>query len=225
VKHSRLLFFAFNIILASCFFSQEENKRFFLSPVLGLQGAQIDGDYYSGYNKAGIFAGLLIGRELNQKSTFNFGLAYSQKGARENPDPENGYYDFYLSKMHYVELPLMLTHHLKRFDFNWGFYYGRLIKSGEENQNGIINTGLVFKANDFGYSLGLEYKIFDNVFAGVRHTYSVLPVRDYFFNGQVGYTFFMQRLFNRGLYNNTLMFYIRMRINPGKFNLNDRQSN
>ena len=214
MKWRLLIGLAFVFLFIRIVPAQEENNRFFISPVLGLQGAQIDGDYYAGYNKAGIFAGFFVGRNISEKMNWSFGLAYSQKGARENPDPEKNYYDFYLARMQYVEVPVSLTHHFKRFDFNWGAYYGRLIKATEENQNGIINTGLVFKDNDFGYTLGLEYKLFDNTFLGVRHSYSVLPVRDYFFNGNVGYTFFMQRLLNRGLYNNTLMFYFKYMMRP-----------
>lgn len=203
-------------MLVEILFAQEDSKRFYFSAVAGLQGAQIDGDYYGGYKKAGLFSGVFVGRNISDKTSLNFGFAYSQKGARENPDPENGYFDFYLARMQYVEVPLQLNHELKRFILTGGIYYGRLIKFQEENQNGVINTGLSFKSNDFGYSLGVEFKLFDNGFLGVRHSYSVLPVRDYFFNGNVGYTFFMQRLFNRGLYNNTLMFYFRYIIKPSK---------
>ena len=212
MKLRSILFFLFFVAYA-CFGQEAENKRFNLNLIAGLQGAQIDGDYYGGYNKAGVYVGLAVSRQLNDKMDFSLGMAFSQKGARENPDPENGYYDFYLAKMNYLEIPIQITHKFKKFDFFWGAYYGRLISSKEENQNGMINTGLQFKSNDVGYGLGLEYKIFDGVLLGVRHAYSILPVRDYFFNGKVGYTFFMQRLFNRGLYNNTLMFYMRYQFN------------
>lgn len=202
--------------MTSVCFSQEENRRFYLRPMFGVQGAQIDGDYYAGYNQPGIMTGLFVGREVSEKTALSFALAFSQKGARRNANPEKGDYDYYRARLNYIEVPFQLSWHLKRIDLYGGLYYGRLLSAKEENQNGIIATEVKYNSNDWGYLIGGEGKVRENIYFGVRFAYSLIPIREYFFNGQIYYYNIIQRVFNKGLYNNTLTFYLQYNFNPGK---------
>lgn len=201
--------------------SNDHSKNFYLKALIGIQGAQIDGDYYAGYNKAGIISGLTVCRDVSEKNTASFSLFFSQKGARKNAVPEKNIFDYYRASLNYIEIPVSIFHRYKHFTFNAGCYYGRLISARESNQNGDIKTGVPFKSNDVGYILGAERKINENFSAGMRFSYSLIPIRDYFFNGQIYYYNIIQRFFNRGLYNNTLSFYIDYAIKPNKKNSNE----
>jgi hypothetical protein len=201
----------------ACFYlirAQEDERRFYIRPALGIQGAQIDGDYYAGYNQAGIFAGVYAGRDISEKTALSFGLVFSQKGARKNANPEKGFYDYYRARLNYIEIPLQVTYHFRRFDLYGGGYYARLISFKEENQNGVINTGLKFRNDDIGYLLGGEGKIKEKFMFGIRYAYSLVPIRKY--SGTFYYFNFLQKVFNKGLYNNTLTIYFLYNINPGK---------
>jgi hypothetical protein len=210
--------FCFILILFSVISlsAQEGERRFFIRPHLGIQGAQIDGDYYAGYNQAGFVAGAFTGRNVSENTALSFALLFSQKGARRNANPQKGDFDYYRSRLNYIEVPFHITRHFKKVDLYGGLYYARLISSKEENQNGIIVSDNKYKPNDIGYLLGGEGQIRPNFYFGVRFAYSLIPIRDYFFNGAIYYYNFMQRLFNKGLYNNTLTFYFQYNFNPGK---------
>lgn len=208
--------FVFGLIL-----SQENKNQFYLKAILGIQGAQIDGDYYAGYNQPGAMGGISVCKDISEKNTAYFSFLFSQKGARQNANPEKNIFDFYSARLNYVEIPVGFQHHYKHFDLNVGLYYSRLISAKERNQNGDINTGVKFKNNDVGYFVGMERKFNEKFSGGVRFSYSLIPIRDYFFNGQIYYYNIISRLFNRGLYNNTLSFYITYNIQPNKKNKNE----
>lgn len=80
----------------------------------GIAGTQVAGDTYSGFNKAGIFAGGYVGWEFTKRSGLQLELEYFQKGSRKNPDYDNDDYDQYLFRVNYVELPV-----LYQFKINW----------------------------------------------------------------------------------------------------------
>lgn len=74
--------------------------------VFGINGSQVAGDVASGYDKAGIHAGLFAYTFISEKSVFQMELVYSQKGARKNPTEKNGYQQ-YLLRLNYVDLPFI----------------------------------------------------------------------------------------------------------------------
>ena len=54
------------ILFPFVLFSQDNSKSVFtLKPTLGLNGCQIHGDNYSGYDKLGLFGGVALGPEKN----------------------------------------------------------------------------------------------------------------------------------------------------------------
>ena len=150
MKSNTLFYFLLFGLLSDLIFAQNDQQQFNLRAIFGIQGSQIDGDYYAGYNKAGIISGLTLYHDFNEKKQISFSLLYSQKGARKNANPEKGIYDYYRASIDYVELPLQIYHRFKSFTFFGGLYYARLIKSSESNQNGAIVTGVKFKSSEIG---------------------------------------------------------------------------
>ena len=117
MKSNTLFYFLLFGLLSDLIFAQNDQQQFNLRAIFGIQGSQIDGDYYAGYNKAGIISGLTLYHDFNEKKQISFSLLYSQKGARKNANPEKGIYDYYRASIDYVELPLQIYHRFKSFTF------------------------------------------------------------------------------------------------------------
>ena len=81
----------------------------------GLVASQVGGDGYSGYNKAGVFAGGWVGLDISKHSSFLMELTYFQKGSRHNPNYDKGDYDSYIFRTNYIEIPVLYQYKLKWF--------------------------------------------------------------------------------------------------------------
>ncbi len=184
-------------------------------PALGLNGCQIHGDNYSGYDKAGIFAGIAVNASLNQKISFDLGFYFSQKGARHNQNPEKGDYSYYRVNLNYIDMPLLFRYHLNSIYFiSMGPSMAYLIDYKEENERGDW-TG-VYKFNKFetGINFGLGRKIKERFLVEVRSSNSITPIRNYgILATQVFYPNAVARFFNKGLYNNILTLIVSYKIN------------
>ena len=182
---------------------------------MGLNACQIHGDNYSGYDKAGIFAGVAVNASVNQKTSFELGFYFSQKGARHNQNPEKGDYSYYRVNLNYVDLPLLFRYHLNPVYFiSLGPSLAYLIDYKEENERGDW-TG-VYKFNKFetGLNFGLGRKIKEKFSVEVRSSNSITPIRNYgILATQVFYPNPVARFFNKGLYNNILTVIVTYKIN------------
>ncbi len=56
---------------------------------LGINGTQIDGDTYKGYNKPGLMIGMGTYFEVKEDLTFHFSGLFNQKGAQTKMDKYN----------------------------------------------------------------------------------------------------------------------------------------
>ena len=142
----------------------------------GLVGSQVAGDTYSGFNKAGIYAGGFVGWEFTEHSGLQLELTYFQKGSRKNPDPEKNDYDQYIFRANYIELPVLYQYKINKFiievgpslGFNVGYYEEKdyLTLSDQQNYNKParvtvqMNIGLRFYISkkfgvDFRYNTSL----------------------------------------------------------------------
>jgi hypothetical protein len=99
----------------------------------GVVGSQVAGDTYSGFHKAGIFAGGFVNYQFTERSVLQMELAFFQKGSRKNPDYEKNDLDQYLFRVNYVELPLLYQWKLNdRVKFEAGPSAGFFISYYEE---------------------------------------------------------------------------------------------
>ena len=63
------------ILFPFVLFSQDNSKSVFtLKPTLGLNGCQIHGDNYSGFDKLGLFGGVAVNARLNNKLSLDIGF-------------------------------------------------------------------------------------------------------------------------------------------------------
>ena len=178
-------------------FSQNFEGGFFA----GFCASQIDGDSFSGYNKAGITAGAYVTRKINTNISWKSEIRYIQKGAyKKNTELDN---TMFKTSLHYAEIPLMLQYFYNEKVFlEAGLVPEILMASKEENQDGIIpsDQSLPFHRFSIEGTAGAGYFLTDNLAAGFRYTYSLLTARDH----ASGQTYML----NRGQYNNVLSFTI-----------------
>jgi|AntRauTorckE5430_2_1112549.scaffolds.fasta_scaffold00374_8 hypothetical protein len=91
----------------------DRNQKFSIAAYLGANLAQIDGDYYFGYNKVGLNFGIESQVLLNPKYFLSIGLGYSQLGARPTKQEinERGGRSLEL-QINSVEIPILLNYRL-----------------------------------------------------------------------------------------------------------------
>ena len=148
----------------------------------GVNASQIGGDGYSGFNKAGINTGLFSNTKITKELDFQFEINYSEKGSRKNARPDKDDNDFFLLRMPYIEIPLMVQYHKKNFTYEAGLSYSRLLSSYLEDENGTFEIEPQlnqFSDNDFAFLLGVNFSFTDNIIMNWRFNTSFLPFRKF----------------------------------------------
>jgi len=171
----------------------------------GLVGSQVAGDNFSGYNKAGIFAGGFVAMRVGNKSSLQMELTYFQKGSRENPREKNRFKSL-IYRLNYVEIPLLYQYQAGRFIIEAGPSAGVLTGYYEEANQEIISddpgyvkpAGLTFQIN-----VGLAYKASPNWFFMIRTNDSLWNIRSQNVTGDVF------RFWDYGQYNDALVLGVR----------------
>jgi hypothetical protein len=167
--------FLLSLVLFTNFGQAQEFRGGFLA---GLTSTQLDGDLYSGFNKAGITAGVYVNRQLSEKSGVQFELRYFEKGSKED-DTKDGGSTYYLSKINYIEIPVLYQYFVKNFVFEAGLSAGVLVKQSEEDKDGLIPNEYRIEFNRFEIAsqTGFKYLFTDKISGVFRFSYSVIPVR------------------------------------------------
>lgn len=212
------LIFGFFLILVS-----SEAQRFKAGILGGISTSQVDGDTYSGYNKAGLLAGGFVTRDFSSSSKWSasFELTYIQKGSRKIPHPDKGDFANYQLKLNYAEVPILLRYNFSsidsldnnrmKFSLEGGIAFGTLIQSSEYDASGLIPwSGVPFQKTDYSIILGLNYFLSEHIGFDVRTEYSVLPVRK---GGTASYyQNWTYKFLKPGFYNNLLVFSLRYQL-------------
>ena len=180
----------------------------------GVAGSQISGDQLSGFNKAGVMAGLGIRTNLSPKMETGFKMMYFQKGSRKrlkNDEPDSSYY---LLRLNYIEMPWTFSYRVRNhLMVEAGPSLGYLINSYEEDENGEIFFRRPFYNFDLSITGSLVYELGDGLNFLFSYWQSLLPVRAHESMG----TF---RL-NKGQYSSVMSFsfvYVLKRRNPDSEN-------
>ncbi len=203
------------LFLLSIKLSSQTNSVFTLKPSLGINGCQIHGDNYSGYNKVGAFGGIAVNARLKNNASFELGFYFSQKGARHNSNPAKGDYSFYHVILNYIDLPLSFRFNVNpKYFITMGPSVAYLINY-KENINYTDYTGAYpFNKLETGVNIGLGRKIKDKFYVEVRSSNSITSVRDYgVLANKVFYPNPVARFFNKGFYNNILTLMFSCNIN------------
>lgn len=210
------LFFIAFVFYGSILVSQTtENAVFSLGGALGINGCQVHGDSYSGYDKGGLFAGISVNAALTKNQSLELGFYFSQKGARHNADPEKGDYTSFNLRLNYLDMPLLYKLFVnKRFYITLGPSVAYLISSKEEVDSPNMVGGTELNKFEVGINAGLGVKANDRLFMEIRTSNSILPIHDYgVSNSNVYYQNPIGQLFNEGWYNNILTLFVSYKLN------------
>lgn len=184
------------------FYAYGQTTVFTPGVILGINSSQVSGDDLFGFNQFGSYGGLTMRGALNEKSSFEFQIAFSQKGSRRPPD-ENGTPSLYKLRLNYVDVPIFYLHQfqkdkIKNFNLELGLVNSYLINYSEENIFGDVVPARPFKKYECSLFFGLSYKISEKINFGARLINSILPIREH----MSGATYY----FNRGQYSTVVQF-------------------
>ncbi len=195
MKFKYLLFIVF--LLTTLYSSAQKFNGGILA---GVAASQVAGDTYTGYNKAGIYAGAFVNLQVSPRSILQMELEYFQKGSRKNPNPKKDDYAQYLFRVNYVELPL-----LYQFVFNEyvkveagpsiGYRLG-YFEEVDYNERAPINPPAKLS---YQINLGICVSITKNLKVDLRTNNSFLNIRSHNVTGDV------HRFFDYGQYNDSLV--------------------
>ncbi len=176
--------------------------------VLGISGAQVEGDGYGGYNKLGFIGGGFVNTNLSEKVSTQFEIYFINKGSFDAAHPDKGDFDSFSLNLNYIEIPVTLRYKYHKFMIELGIYTGKLLSVHIEDEFGEREVNrFPFKSFDFGGLVGIYYQLNDHFIFNLRSKNSIIPIRDFQnYDQNVG---ILNKLFNRGWYNVDLNLSVR----------------
>ncbi len=173
--------------------------------------SQVDGDNYGGYNKYGFLGGGFVSLKVSPHSSFMLEMEYIQKGARVNADSITNTGNTYLTRLHYLEIPLLYQYTFaNRLQVEVGPAVDVLLGTHVEI-NGIEPPYITVPYRPVTLSgiAGFSCFITDHLKAGLRANYSLLSIRS------AGYVYGQRKiLFEAGQYNNVLSLALSWYFKP-----------
>ena len=171
----------------------------------GVTVSQVDGDYYRGYHKLGMTAGVFVNREIDKNFYWQLELKYVAKGAFEN-EPENYFYDKTVYR--YIEIPLSVNYLFdEKYQVEIGLAPEVLLQYAAFDANGKTDPSLYPDNHRFGLNVfaGIVYWFIPSTGIGFRFTYSAVTFRDPQEWNNAQY---------RGLFHNVLAFTVAHKFKP-----------
>lgn len=160
----------------SGFVNAQEFKAGVLSGVIA---SQVDGDYMSGYYKAGYVGGLFVYRDVFSFSRIQGELVYAQKGSRTAPKNTNP--DFLQVTTSSIDLNLMFIYKVTpSLNFRIGLTPSALLTSKEVRPTGTVqdpNEAPAFRPFGIGGLAGISYYISNRFSITWSVNYSFLSIR------------------------------------------------
>jgi hypothetical protein len=183
--------------------------------ILGISGAQVEGDGYGGYKKLGFIGGGFVNTNLSKKMSAQFEIYFINKGAVDLAHPDKGDFDSFSLNLNYIEIPVSLRYNYHKFMLEIGLYYGQLIGVSIADEFGPREVNrFPFKSYDFGGLIGIYYQLNDHFIFNFRSKNSIIPIRDFQnYDQNVG---ILNKLFNRGWYNVDLNLSVRYQFRNKK---------
>jgi hypothetical protein len=194
------------ILGLSVFFSVEVYSQQFNGGVMaGIVGSQVAGDTFTGFDKAGIFAGGFVNYQFTKRSILQMDLEYFQKGSRRNPNPKKNEYTEYLFRTNYIELPVLYQFAINdRFKVEAGPSAGFLV-GYYETRDGEDLTGRPDYNKPASVTLQINFGLYIGIIEGlkvnIRTNNSLINIRSHNAPGDV-YRFFPG---NYGQFNDCLV--------------------
>lgn len=187
--------------------SLAQAQNFRAGAIAAVNGSQLDGDGFSGYNKPGIYAGLFVARDFKPQWYWQLELAYSGKGSQRVLRPDNLDEGPWLRlSMHYIDIPFTVHY---RYRENWHFHAGlgaNFLVNFNYRDLRLLTLNTDFRRWETAMHLGTTYELTPKIKATARFSYSMLSVDP---NGPP-VPFFA--LLQRGAFNNVLSLGIRYQL-------------
>jgi hypothetical protein len=151
-------------------------QRFKGGILLGMSASQVDGDTQKGFNKLGLFSGVSVSTDFTKTIGTKIELYYIGKGAKQNNDGV----EVFKSKLHYVEMPFLLTFKpVNHFQLDLGLACSYLISSKLFEMGAEVTDGLNNMHNfDLGGIASGSYYFSKNLGFNVRMDYSITPIKN-----------------------------------------------
>lgn len=171
--------------------------------VAGLATTQVSGDDLGGFHKVGPFVGGFLRAEINEHWSGKMEIAYTQKGSRKIPRADQGN-TFYTLKLNYIEVPLIASYKLGKFNYEFGPSIGTLLNYQEFTEVGNFFPERPFHKVELSINAGIAFDLAKNMTLTWRLNNSILPVRKHVGNNTY-------RL-NIGQFNTALNFLVHYRF-------------
>jgi opacity protein-like surface antigen len=205
------------LALFSMFFGiQNSNaQRFTGKLIAGINGSQIDGDNFSGFNQGGLLAGFGAAFTIDEHWSVGPEFLYSMKGSRTTLEQmEELGLPRIIYKLNYFDVPVIATYAVKPgFRCMAGLSVNYLLVAKIDNGGnlGFVDRRDLFKNFDYQCLLGMEYEIFDNVWLQGRWSYSIVST-----NAVGTNNFSFPSGIRGGYFNNLLQFSLRFDMLRGE---------
>jgi hypothetical protein len=178
VKLHRIKELALTLLLIFIFVHYSEAQFFKAEMIAGTNISQVDGDETYGFKKLGFNGGFGVIAPLGKNWSLSLETLYSQKGSRLRPQRVDSLDGSYKLKLGYAEVPFMIQYTDKDLaTLGLGFSWNRLV-SVDEMRNGykidsVSLTSKVFDKDDFMAFADMRLRVYNNIFANVRYSYSL----------------------------------------------------
>lgn len=176
----------------------------------GVNGSQIEGDGYGGYNKLGFIVGGFTNTDFNEKWSTQFEIYFINKGSFKAAKPSAGIYNQFYFNINYIEVPIAVRYHYEKFIFEAGPYLAKFLSYKFEDEFGERKQPFVnYPVNsfDFGGFVGINFKATEKIIINLRSKNSLIPFRNFqSFDQNVG---ILNKLFNNGWYHLDINLSIR----------------
>lgn len=177
-------------------------QKFVAGLVGGITATQVSGDNLAGFNKPGLGIGGLLSAKLSEKFSAQFELLYMQKGSKSTATDSLVYF----LTLHYLEIPVLLGYHYKKFVFEAGPSVAFLFGSTEEDAYGELKGAKPFDKVEVSANIGVTYPLSRSLMLNWRYGGSLTPIRAHASEETYG--------LNKGQYNSMLFFSLRYYFLP-----------
>lgn len=163
------------------------SERFNAGLVVGFNASQVDGDYFKGFNKLGMTAGIRGITRLTPSFDFNIEILFSKKGSKifhNQLGPPQRAQEERLIDLTYVDIPIFfkMTSSLRNnsFHIEFGGVYSRLFNTKikenvANNPTEFIYTDIVdeFKRSEISAMGGIGYTWSNGFSINYRYIFSI----------------------------------------------------
>lgn len=174
----RKLLLAFGLLICSNILLAQ---RFDAGLIAGFNASQVEGDYFKGYHKAGLLAGIFVQTDIAPAIVAGMEIKYSQKGSRKKLDAKNPEVEKYIMRLGYIDIPIFMAFRTNdKSMIVGGIAPGILIHSKEIGAYGEFPPEDQHEFNTFDLMpfLGFQFDFLDNMSVDLRFALSVVPIRN-----------------------------------------------